>query len=256
MTADKFAIIAASCVFAGVAIGLFLQHYLPDQLTTGGPRDMIAAVVGLLTLLAALVLGLLIWTAYGVYASQNAAIQTLAAKDLQLDLALSDYGPEARNARLQLRDGLRKTIDEIWRADAGNSAFAANNFSAALRSLRARQAELDKLHPSTDQQTRALAVATATVDALAQARLQMSFALSAPISLPLINTVLGWAVLMFCGFGLMSKGNPMSIAIAIVGALAVASAFYLIIDLSNPYSGIFRISPAPIEQVLDVMGNE
>jgi hypothetical protein len=254
MTADKFAIIAASCVFAGGAIGLFLQHYLPDQLTTGGPRDMIAAVVGLLTLLAALVLGLLIWTAYGVYSSQNAAIQSLASKDLQLDLALSDYGPEARNARLQLRDGLRKTIDEIWRADTGNSAFAANNFSAALRSLRARQAELDKLHPSTDQQIRALAVAT--VDALAQARVQMSFALSAPISLPLINTVLGWAVLMFCGFGLMSKGNPMSIAIAIVGALAVASAFYLIIDLSNPYSGIFRISPAPIEQVLDVMGNE
>jgi hypothetical protein len=254
MTADKFAIIAASCVFAGGAIGLFLQHYLPDQLTTGGPRDMIAAVVGLLTLLAALVLGLLIWTAYGVYSSQNAAIQSLASKDLQLDLALSDYGPEARNARLQLRDGLRKTIDEIWRADTGNSAFAANNFSAALRSLRARQAELDKLHPSTDQQIRALAVAT--VDALAQARVQMSFALSAPISLPLINTVLGWAVLMFCGFGLMSKGNPMSIAIAIVGALAVASAFYLIIDLSNPYSGIFRVSPAPIEQVLDVMGNE
>ena len=61
---------------------------------------------------------------------------------------------------------------------------------------------------------------------------------------------------MFCGFGLMSKGNPMSIAIAIVGALAVASAFYLIIDLSSPYSGIFRVSPAPIEQVLDVMGNE
>ena len=183
MTADKFAIIAASCVFAGGAIGLFLQHYLPGQLTTGGPRDMIAAVVGLLTLLAALVLGLLIWTAYGVYSSQNAAIQSLAAKDLQLDLALSDYGPEARNARLQLRDGLRKTIDEIWRADTGNSAFAAaNNFSAALRSLRARQAELDKLHPSTNQQSRALAVATATVDALAQARLQMSFALSAPIS--------------------------------------------------------------------------
>ena len=36
------------------------------------------------TLLSALVLGLLIWTAYGVYAGQNTAIQTLAAKVLQL----------------------------------------------------------------------------------------------------------------------------------------------------------------------------
>ena len=38
-------------------------------------------------------LGLLIWTAYGVYAGQNLAVQTLAAKVLQLDLALADYGP-------------------------------------------------------------------------------------------------------------------------------------------------------------------
>ena len=56
---------------------------------------MIGAVVGLLTLLCALVLGLLIWTAYGVYSGQNLAVQTLAAKNLQLDMALADYGPEA-----------------------------------------------------------------------------------------------------------------------------------------------------------------
>ena len=69
---------------------------------TGGGKDMIGAVAGLLTLLSALVLGLLIWTAHGVYSGQNTAIQTLAAKVLQLDLALSDYGPEAKDVRVQL----------------------------------------------------------------------------------------------------------------------------------------------------------
>jgi hypothetical protein len=67
---------------------------------------MVGAVVGLLTLLSALVLGLLIWTAYGVYGGQNVAIQTLAAKALQLDDALSDYGPEANGAPAQLRQSL------------------------------------------------------------------------------------------------------------------------------------------------------
>jgi hypothetical protein len=86
-------------------IGLVLQRILPESSTTGGPRDMIGAFVGLLTLLSALTMGLLIWTAYGVYAGQNIAIQALAAKALQLDLALADYGPEAKNLRLQLRDG-------------------------------------------------------------------------------------------------------------------------------------------------------
>ena len=57
---EKFACLIALAVFAGGAIGLILQRLLPDEFTTGGPRDMIGAVVGFLTLLSALVLGLLI----------------------------------------------------------------------------------------------------------------------------------------------------------------------------------------------------
>ena len=52
-------------VFTGGAIGLQLQRALPEDWTTGGARDMTGAVVGLVTLLLALVLGLLIWSAYG-----------------------------------------------------------------------------------------------------------------------------------------------------------------------------------------------
>ena len=76
MSPERFALGVALAVFAGGAVGLFLQHLLPEKFTTGGPRDMIGAVVGLLTLLSALVLGLLIWTAYGVYSGQNLAVQT------------------------------------------------------------------------------------------------------------------------------------------------------------------------------------
>ena len=113
-----------------------------------------------------------------------------------------------------------------------------------------------ELHPSTDAEKQALAAATSTVDAIGQARLQMSFALSNPVSYPLILMVVGWATFLFCGYGLMSKGNPMSIAAGVVGAIAVASAVYLILDLSDPYSGLFRTSSAPLEQVLAVMGKE
>ena len=37
------------------------------------------------------------------------------------------------------------------------------------------------------------------------------------------------------------------------GALAVATGVHLILDLSSPYLGVFRASPAPLEQVLDHM---
>jgi hypothetical protein len=64
--------------FAGGAGGLLLQRVLPEKYTTGGPRDMIVAVAGLITFLSGLVGGLLIWTAYGVYSSLSMAIQNLS----------------------------------------------------------------------------------------------------------------------------------------------------------------------------------
>src|SRR5271157_3638279 len=114
MGAEQFALAVAAAVFVGGVAGLLLQRRLPEEFTTGGPRDMIGAVVGLLTLLSALVLGLLIWTAYGVYSSQKAAVQSLAANVLQLDLALEDYGPETASARSQIKQRVAKTVDQIW----------------------------------------------------------------------------------------------------------------------------------------------
>jgi hypothetical protein len=107
--------------------------------------------------------------------------------------------------------------------------------------LRNREATLAALHPSTEAQTQALATEKATVQSIGQSRLQMSFALTSPISIPLIVIVAAWATCLFLGYGLV-RGNAMSFVAVAVGALAVASATYLIFDLSGPYSGIFRAS--------------
>ena len=119
-------------------------------------------------------MGLLIWTAYGVYAGQNAAIQSLAAKVLQLDLALADYGPAALSERRSIRESLRDTIEEIWDSRQSDTNFVANNFEAALSTLRKEEDPLENLHPSTDKQTQDLAAAKTALDALAQARLQVA----------------------------------------------------------------------------------
>lgn len=256
MSPEKFAAAVAIAVFAAGLLGLALQRTLPEKHTTGPSRDMVGAVVGLLTLLCALVSGLLIWTAYGVYAGQNAAIQNLAAKALQLDLALEDYGPDAMPERLELRDRLGKTIDQVWGSHQTDANFTANNFASAVTIMRDPAKELGRLRPATDAQKQALATATSTMDAIGQARLQMSFALSAPVSYPLLVTVIGWVACLFCGFGLMSKVSPIPIVALAVGAIAIASAVLLILDLSNPYLGAFRASSAPLEQVLAVMGKQ
>jgi hypothetical protein len=256
MSSGIFALTVAAVMFAAGLLGLALQGRLPEHHTSGGSRDMIMAVAGLLTLLCALVTGLLIWTAYGVYSGQNAQIEALASKVMQLDLALSDFGPEAIPVRAQIRDALGKTIDQIWHVNQNDGNFAANNFASALQNMHARDKALAGLHPATDEQKQALAAATSASDAVAQTRMQMSFALSAPVAYPVLLVVVGWVVCLFCGFGLTARATMTSVITLAVGSIAVASAVLLILDLSDPYSGIVRASQAPLEQALAVMGKE
>jgi hypothetical protein len=243
-------------VFVFGGIGLTLQRILPERFTTGAPKDLIGAMAGLLTLLTALVLGLLIWTAYGVYSSQNVAIQTLAAKLLQLDLALADYGPEAGAGRAQLRQDLAHTLRQVWDEERGDEEFVAENFAAAIDSLRHKEGYLNALTPETDGQKRALASATQTIDAIAQSRLQIAFGLSSPFSTMLIYVVTAWVAGLFCAYGLMSRASVMAFIVFAFGAVAIASAMYVILDLSAPYSGAFRASPAPLERVLSLMSRD
>jgi len=256
VTPEGFATAVAAAVFAGGMIGLVLKHVLPESHTTGPARDMIGAVAGLLTLLCALVTGLLIWTAYGVYAGQNTTIQTLASKLLELDMALADYGPEASADRAALREGLSKTINQVWGTSETDVNFAASNLASAIRVMRDREKAIGRLQPSTDEQKQALAVAKSDIDAIGQSRLQISFALAAPVSYPLLLTVVGWVFFLFLGFGLMSQRGVTPVVALAVGAIAIGSAVLMILELSNPYSGVFRASAAPLEQVLAVMGKE
>jgi hypothetical protein len=71
----------------------------------------------------------------------------------------------------------------------------------------------------------------------------------------LMIVVVGWALLLFLAYGLSSTPNVVSGVMAALGSVAVASAFLLILELSQPYDGLFRISPAGIDQVLSTIGH-
>jgi hypothetical protein len=85
--------------------------------------------------------------------------------------------------------------------------------------------------------------------------LQLAFGLSSPVSYGLIYVVTGWVAGLFCAYGLMSRASVTAFVVFGLGAAALASAIYVILDLSSPYSGFFRASPAPLERVLAQMSN-
>jgi Protein of unknown function (DUF4239) len=241
----------AAVTFVGGLVGLMLHRLLPEPVTSGPLRDMTNAVGGLLSLLTALVLGLLIWTAYGVYASQATAVRSLATQFLELDLAFADYGPDAAAQRTHLAEDVRRVVLELWGSDRD---YAARNYSATIANWHARQADLKTLHANTDKEKQALDAATQAANAIARTRLQMAAALTDPVSRPLVLVVVAWAVCLFISYGLMHAKSLDALAALAVGAIAVGTAVYLLIDLSHPYSGLFQVSSDPITQTLEFMG--
>jgi hypothetical protein len=171
---------ARSCVaavaFASGVGGLVLHQTLPEKFASGALRDMTGAVGGLLTLLTALVLGLLIWSAYRVFATQAGAVRSLATQILQLDLALADYGPDAAPVRTLLRESVKRSLGEIW-SNEGDENFVARSYGATIANLHDRQACPNSLHPTTEAQKQALAPANQAVTSISQTRLRMAVAL-------------------------------------------------------------------------------
>src|SRR5580692_9092851 len=88
MTSMFVAIWVAVLTFVAGVLGLYLQKLLPDQHSVEKSRDMIGSVMGLVTLLLALVLGTIVGSAYYFSSTQQAELQTLSARYLLLDKAL------------------------------------------------------------------------------------------------------------------------------------------------------------------------
>jgi len=53
---------------------------------------------------------------------------------------------------------------------------------------------------------------------------------------------------------MLARVNHTTVASLAVGALSVAAAIFLIMELSTPYSGLLRLSPEPIPKTNEALG--
>jgi hypothetical protein len=231
--------------------GLYLQKRLPKQHISGGSKDMILGVIGLVTLLLALVLGTIVGRTYASFGIQKSELETMASRALLVDQALAQYGPETKPTRDRLKEALTQSYEVFWRgADSDPKELGVD---VALTRWERMTNFLNSLDPTTAAQKDALAAAKLNLGLMEQTRLLMSLQLSSPVDWPLVMSVIAWSMFLFCGFGVLSGTNLTTIAALALGALSVASGLFLILDLSRPYSGLVRISPLAIEQTIEAI---
>jgi outer membrane murein-binding lipoprotein Lpp len=230
-----------------------LRNTLPGHYLADDSKDYIRLGTGLITTLAALVLGLLVGSANSSYDAQSTQVRHLTANIVLLDRLLEQYGPETRDARDNLRRAIEPLVKRIWREDSLESTKGTPFRGTAL----AEDAfgKILNLSPKTDLQRafkdRAIQVATDLV----QTRLLLFEHPDSAIPMPFLAVLLFWLAIIFMSFSLFSRLTPINIVAMLVFAVSASAALFLILELGQPFVGLMQISSTPLLTALAPLGS-
>src|SRR3954447_14416725 len=146
---SSIAISAAMTVlaFGGVLFGMFLRSLLPQDHLSADVKDIAKVALGIVATISALVLSLLLSTAKTSYDARGSELIELSANILLLDRVLAYYGPEASDARSQLRSAVTETIGRFWPSDdAAGIGFSPNASEVEMLHYR-----IDHLRADTEE---------------------------------------------------------------------------------------------------------
>ena len=246
------AFVVLACVFGGALLGMFLSTVLPEHHLSEASKDVVKLVTGLIATLAALVLGLLVASGKSSFDTANEGFRQSAARVIQLDRTLAQYGPETRDVRELLRSGFAARIDSLFPKDASQrSSLGAAEGTAALEGFAQK---LRSLSPRTDAQRALQSRALEIVESIAQARWMEIEEQENTIPTPFFVVLVLWLAAMFASFGLFAPRNAIAIAVLFLGALSLSGAIFLIEELNDPLGGIISISRAPMDRAIGLIG--
>ncbi len=248
MSSILVGLIVFGCAFGAALVGIVLHGKLPAHHRDADSRDVVKLVMGLIATIAALVLSLLIATAHTSYETQQSEVQALGLHIAQLDEMLAHYGPEAGEARQLLRQIIAAEVEQIWPSDGS----ATVNLRAPIgREPGAVLAQvIANLAPATDAQRFIKGRALQLLLAMGDTRGLLYEQAGGSMAWPFFVVLIFWLVVLFLGFGFLTRPNATVVLSLFVGALSVAGAIFLILEMDQPYSGLMQISSAPVRGAL------
>src|SRR5205809_8100221 len=112
----NIAVIAAIlflCLVGVTLLGRRVSRYLPEDQLSADSKDAVKLAMGFIATMTAVLLGLLITSAMGNFATEPSEVMQMAAKVAFLDRVLTLYGPEAADARLGPRDPVTERVRRL-----------------------------------------------------------------------------------------------------------------------------------------------
>lgn len=242
-------VIVFASVFGGALVGVLLRVSLPRENLSAESRDVVKVAMGTIATMTAVVLGLLVASAKGFYDNQSREVTEMSARIVLLDRLLAHYGPEAKNARDELRDSVTRLLDRMW----GEHATEVSKLEPTITGEIVFD-KIQELSPQNDLQRSLHARALNLAVEIGQLRWLMFEQASVSVSIPLLLVVIFSLTITFTSFSLHAAPNATVIVTLILCALAVSSTLFLILEMYRPFQGLVRIPSDPLRNALAHLG--
>lgn len=259
-------LMSAAVVFAllvGTATASFLiRRVLPEQHRSRETTELMQITISLLATFAAIVLGLLTasvkqnydkaahdWGAYGF---------ELAA----LDRCLINVGPQGNVARQGLQRYVAAAIATNWPAEPNPAGVdypdtrgmtRIDATPVLTRLMETVGTAILALTPQPGPQTEIAATCRSRFGAVRDTRLGLLGDEERGLFNPFYQILLLWLMIIFACFGLVAPPNGVAVITVVLCAFSLSSVIFLILDLGQPFGGLFSISSTTMRAVLAAM---
>lgn len=250
MSSLAVSLIVFGCFFGGTLVGMLLRARLPEHHLSAESKDVVKVGAGLIATMSALVLGLMVASAKSSYDAQKSGVAQMSVKIVLLDRGLAHYGPEAKQAREQLRVIVARMLAQIWPEDGSEHAQLDPRASSAEALYDTILAFSPKTEAQRSIQTQLLSMEVE----IGQTRWLLFQQAGSSIPMPFLVVVVFWLGIIFASFGLFAPANATAIVTLLLCALSVSGALFLILELDQPFDGMIQISSTPLRNALTQLG--
>jgi hypothetical protein len=256
------AVLVFVLLLIATGLGVGVRPLLPEEHKAHETVQLVQLVIGMLVTFAALVLGLMTASAKSSFDTASNDMRTYAAELIEFDTTLRELGSAGDAARRLLRQYTAAAIASTWPLEPAPGGDYPRDLGAPdnprqLESVRlgdmltAVGRELRQLRTQDALQQRALDDALTQYRRVIDARWKIIEEAHSSISRPFFKTLTFWLGVIFLSFGLIAPRNALALVTISLGAVSIASAVYVIVDLDTPFTGPIVISSMPLRETLE-----
>lgn len=248
MAALIIGLIVFVCCFGGAMFALVAHPRLPRAHMTKEAQEAVRLSTGVIATLAAVILGLLITDVKSTFDDVGRDVQHFGTALILLDQSLREWGPPMDPARKLLRQYTERAIQDDWPADS--TAPIVVNDPVAYDLMRQVGALVKDTVPSGRVEKLVAEEAVNRYRSLLALRWRLIEEADTTVSMPILIMLVLMLTISFAGFGFNAPRNGLVVGSLAFCAASVALAMFLTVEMDGAFTGLIRVSGAPVELAL------